>query len=325
VLKGRPLQGKLAGAKPHYQIHVEAAGEDHRIAINVMSAEKPSDLLYYLNEDFDHPVVQRLALLPEGFQSVDRQPGGVALDFIRGNLVTREEMKVLPHNVPGPDNDLHELFDLYVQRAIDRGADVYALGAKWGPEPGQPDQYFGFEPGNGIHDIHMNQGNSPQFKNDDGIWQDGGLFLHFTAENKWLAFFLAFQSQAWNTDEQGHTISGGIIVGPPAVGSRVSIIAALVNPPGDDVGHESVTLINSSPDPVSLNGWRLVSSAGAPLTLSNVMLDPGSTARVPLSGTNVQLSNKGGTITLLDNQGMKVHGVSYTKDDAGKQGWTVVF
>ena len=30
-------------------------------------------------------------------------------------------------------------------------------------------------------------------------------------------------------------------------------------------------------------------------------------------------------ITLLDDHGLKVHGVSYTKADADREGWTVVF
>ena len=39
------------------------------------------------------------------------------------------------------------------------------------------DKIFGFLPGNGIHDIHMNQGNSSRFVRDDGVWQDGGLLM----------------------------------------------------------------------------------------------------------------------------------------------------
>jgi hypothetical protein len=39
----------------------------------------------------------------------------------------------------------------------------------------------------------------------------------------------------------------------------------------------------------------------------------------------VALGNSGGVITLLDPQGLKVHGVSYTADDASNEGWTVVF
>jgi uncharacterized protein YukJ len=56
---------------------------------------------------------------------------------------------------------------------------VYAFGERWGPEPDNRDQYFGFKPGNGIHDIHMNQGNSEEFMKNDGVWQDGGMLLHF--------------------------------------------------------------------------------------------------------------------------------------------------
>jgi hypothetical protein len=39
----------------------------------------------------------------------------------------------------------------------------------------------------------------------------------------------------------------------------------------------------------------------------------------------VQLGNKGGIITLLDDQGLKVDGVSYTEQQAQLEGWTLVF
>jgi len=44
-----------------------------------------------------------------------------------------------------------------------------------------------------------------------------------------------------------------------------------------------------------------------------------------LSGDDVQLANDGGIITLLDREGLKIDGVSYTKDEVSKQGWTIVF
>lgn len=50
----------------------------------------------------------------------------------------------------------------------------------------------------------MNQGNHPNFKKDDGIWQDGGILIHFENENRWVGMFLAFQSQSWCTDDNGH-------------------------------------------------------------------------------------------------------------------------
>ena len=39
----------------------------------------------------------------------------------------------------------------------------------------------------------------------------------------------------------------------------------------------------------------------------------------------VALSNKGGIITLLDDRGLKVDGVSYTKAQAAQPGWTITF
>jgi len=46
---------------------------------------------------------------------------------------------------------------------------------------------------------------------------------------------------------------------------------------------------------------------------------------IPLSGKEVQLSNRGSIITLLDSSGLKVDGVSYTKKQVSEQGWTIVF
>jgi hypothetical protein len=41
--------------------------------------------------------------------------------------------------------------------------------------------------------------------------------------------------------------------------------------------------------------------------------------------TPVALSNKGGIITLLDARGVKVHGVSYTKEQARQPGRMIPF
>ena len=52
---------------------------------------------------------------------------------------------------------------------------------------------------------------------------------------------------------------------------------------------------------------------------------PGAASVFQLSGNGAQLSNKGGTITLLNAEGLKVDGVAYTKDDAKAEGKPVVF
>ena len=93
---------------------------------------------------------------------------------------------------------------------------------------------------------------------------------------------------------------------------------------GHDPGHESVVLINISPSPVNLERWTLADKNKRQHRLSGV-LEAGSVLTVSLSGADVQLSNKGGIITLLNAQGIKIHGVSYTKVDARKQGWMIIF
>ncbi|HBB30599.1 MAG TPA: DUF2278 domain-containing protein [Cyanobacteria bacterium UBA8803] len=329
VLKCRAMDSKLGmGRNPHYQVRVTDDELSHRIAINVKSKLSPSELLYFVNDNFQHVLTEGLSNLDFGFHELERKPGGLALDYIRGNFFDPKQMKALPYNVPGPDNDLNELVDKYVSRAIaTEDAILYAFGEKWGPE-NIADRYFGFRPGNGIHDIHMNQGSVGQFQKDNGVWQDGGLLIHFPSENQWVAVFLAFQSQAFHTDDiHGNRLD---VPSPPDVevphrDGIVRIVAALVNPPGDDVGKESVTLINTSPERIDLNGWALADQMKRKRSLDGFSLAPGGLVTVPLSGADIQLSNKGGIVTLLDKEGIKIDGVSYTKEDANKQGWTIVF
>jgi hypothetical protein len=98
----------------------------------------------------------------------------------------------------------------------------------------------------------------------------------------------------------------------------------LINPVGPAPEAETVTVLNASPDPVDLTGWRVVDRAQHSEPLPVGVLAAGDTAVVLLAGT-VQLGNKGGEITLLDGAGLKVHGVSYTAAQAARSGWTVVF
>jgi uncharacterized protein YukJ len=307
---------------PHYQIHVRANGVDYRVAVNVRSAQSPPDLLYLAVEDFAHPVLTALNDLEDGFTAVPSAPGGAALDYIRGNLFDRTAVRPLPNDVPGPDNDLSEKIDHFVGRAMnDPDARVYAFGQRWGPEPGVADKVFGFDPGNGIHDIHMNQGSSGRFARDNGVWQDGGLLLHYPTANQWVAFFLAFQSQAWHTDDlTGDPVSD---LEPGEPDGQVKIVGALVNPVGPAPEAESVTLLNTSPDDVDLSGWRLADRLKNQMMLPEQILPAGHTARI-LVQPPAQLGNQGGLITLLNREGLKVDGAAYTKAEA-REGWTVPF
>jgi uncharacterized protein YukJ len=334
VLKGRAVRRRLAVASsPHYQLMLTDGRTDWRVAINVRSKSRPSEVEYVVETDFRHPVTDDLPDLPPGFRLLERRPGGLALDFIRGNLFDRRRLRPLPFDRPGPRNDLNELLDASIRLALaDAAVEVYAFGERWGPERHQPDRIFGFQPGNGIHDIHMNQGNAPPFVHQNGAWQDGALFLHVTGERRWIAVFLKFQSQTWHTDDAtGRRIDPlePHLSGPtdqPLPGEpdlAVRIVAALVHPLGGEPEAETVTLLNASPEPVDLTGWALTDRLKHRQTIDGV-IPPGATRVVALRPP-VQLSNTGGTITLLDADGLKVHGVAYSRQPSARAGWTIVF
>ncbi|PAJ81599.1 DUF2278 family protein [Burkholderia ubonensis] len=330
VLKGRPIQRKLevAGDTPHYQIHVIDLTNDYRVPVNVRSMLAPHEVQYLVDEAFSHPILDGLTALSLGFHGLDSTPGGLALDYIRGNLFDRSQMRSLPFNLPGPDNDLNEKIDRYVSRALaEPDAILYAFGQRFGPppDPKEKDKIFAFAPQDGVHDIHMNQGNPrPQpgqqdFFKDNGVWQDGGLLIYYPSNQQWVAIFLKFASQAWHTDDT----TGVPLEVATEPDFTVRIVAAMINPVGPDQGLETVTLLNTSAQAVSLNGWALANKTKDKFLLDGT-LAPGATQTITLP-QNFPLSNKGGIITLLDAQGLKVHGVSYTAAQAKREGETIVF
>jgi hypothetical protein len=170
----------------------------------------------------------------------------------------------------------------------------------------------------------MNQGNNGAFTRDDGVWQDGGLLLHFPAESRWVGIFLAFQSQTWHTDDTtGHAI-GGVAPAPTTEPVAIQILAAMANPVGPAPERETVLLLNASPHSVDLSGWRLADRLKHSCPLPAGPLAAGATLEVAAQD-GVQFGNQGGAITVLDPQGLKVAGVSYTGAQGQREGWTIVF
>ena len=98
----------------------------------------------------------------------------------------------------------------------------------------------------------------------------------------------------------------------------------MVNPRGDDPGHEFVTILNISARTLDLTNWQILDQQDKAETISG-SIEPGAASVFRLSGNGAQLSNKGGTITLLNAQGLKVDGVAYTKSAAKAEGKPVVF
>jgi hypothetical protein len=64
-----------------------------------------------------------------------------------------------------------------------------------------------FNTGNGVHDIHQNQGDpiNSQWAQSNGIWQDGATIIQ-RPDGTFVGFFNKFETQSFKTDDQGHPI-----------------------------------------------------------------------------------------------------------------------
>lgn len=218
VLKGKPTGGTVVkGTGTHYQITVAGTGGPFTVAVNIQSFDG-SEVLYLIEQGFVPPSAAGLAGLASGMTRLASQPGGLALDFVREQIggkpmVTRAEMTLLPiagsarhlrdearHAEAVEEHALQNAVVALVQAAIAAGdATLYAFGSAFA-DSGRVD---------GIHDIHMNQGNpvSGGHAGDNGVWQDGALFVAIPGKGgavAWTAVFLAFQTQSWTTDGVGN-------------------------------------------------------------------------------------------------------------------------
>ena len=123
VLKGRAVAGVARGSgyAPLPGSRRDRRRRDFRIAVNVKSQLSPVGAAL--------PGRRRLPPSRHGraarrwrraSRRCRQQAGSGGLDFIRGNLFDRRDMRSLPPNVPGPDNDLTSWSTTTCERAIAR-------------------------------------------------------------------------------------------------------------------------------------------------------------------------------------------------------------
>ncbi len=195
---------KFPHGSPHYQLLISAAGIDYRVAVNVKSDETPVNLEFFLDDNYQNVITEKLLSFKAGIHALKSTKDSGALDFVRMKLFDMTKMRPLPASSdPISGNDLNDIFTVHLNQAQNTpGALVYAFGSEW-PADNKADDYFGNKPDAGIHDIHMNQGDKLD-KKANGIYQDGALFIYYPDEPRWVAMFLRFQSQSTNTDDQGN-------------------------------------------------------------------------------------------------------------------------
>ncbi len=323
---------------PHLQIRVvDGRNQAWRVPVNVLSADQSRLIFHRADPLQGHALLAALPQVAAGFTLLppSARAATSALDYFRAPLFDWPTGVAIPPSGPGADDDLQDVLVTYLKQLHDQGGELFAFGAKF-PEPGRPpdprpiDREF--HTVQGVHDIHMNQGNpNPgSFAKDNGVFQDGGLILKFGS--RYVGLFLRFATQWLPTDKvTGHRSPGakpipaGGIPDPddgkstPVTHPVVYIERALINPEGNEPGNEVVVIGNTTVASVDLTGWSIVDKNNKADVLSGLLLPAGESRRVILSGNGAQLGNKGGTITLKNRAGDQVHAVSYSKEDADQE------
>lgn len=297
-------------------------------AINIRSGDKnESKLAYWVDHNFDnHPMINSLTDLPLGFHPLKGtrpEPADLRLDYIRRNLFNVNTGRILPRDKSGPKNDIIDVLEPEIQHAINQNANVYLFGELYTNEKA-------------VRNVHMNQGNIQQYDQDDGVFQDGGLLIHYPRFNRWIGVFIGFASQAVHTDEKtGHSISsetwndylGSERRNADLIENSVTIDGAAMTSSGSDGlpgRRRSVTLKNSTDHKMPLSSWKIQNSAGQFQALpSGAALSAMSTQAFNIP--NLPLSNLGDTITLLNERGLKVDGVRYRPQQNAVEGRSLVF
>jgi len=213
LLKGSAAKAKLFSRnprrRPHYHILVEAGNQQFDIAVNIASEDPKTDdvrVLYAIKRNITPPSAEALLSLPNGMFELPSQ-GITGIDFISDHLVTREEMQPLPlfdRSAPIEDQGSQEVKQLVDDVVAEPDAVLYAFGHRY-DQTSATNASWGFQPDDGIHNIHMNQGNyTGNHDNENGRGEDGALFLYFPKTNTWQAVFIAFQTQSFDNDANGY-------------------------------------------------------------------------------------------------------------------------
>lgn len=200
VLIGRikGIEPDIAEEKtPHYGLVVETGdSESYDVAINCQSTDENNPRVsYYADENCKNEITNILKTMDFGFHEINYSKNinpDIAIDYIRNMSLNKDQMKALPYDIKG-NNDLKGFFDKKFKKALNNESiNIYVFGTYY-------NSY-----GQGVHNLHMNQGNRDKHYDENCIYHDGCFFIYLIEEDRWIACFLAFENQSWHTDERGN-------------------------------------------------------------------------------------------------------------------------
>ena len=212
ILKGSPTNAKLfsrnPSQRPHYHLLIETERQQFDIAINIASSAHTEDVrvLFAIKQNITPPQVGALLKLPSGMFNLPAQ-GLHGINYVKDGLVNKDEMHLLPlfdRSAPIEAQGEQKIKQLVSDVIAEPDTVVFAFGHRY-DQTSPKNACWGFSPDDGIHNIHMNQGNVPGNHDDEnGRGEDGALLLYFPKPNTWVGVYIAFQTQSFDNDEQGY-------------------------------------------------------------------------------------------------------------------------
>lgn len=179
--------------------------EEYQVNIDIQSDSSPNVRLYSI-DNYTNPIVAQFDGLSNGFNPLVSQSGTLALDYIRETLF---DITQLENATPVSAEGLSTTLDKYLENQ----EYVVVFGTMYSDQDSDKSSYGHRRyqqnnslPSQGVHNVHYNQGSVGGHTNDNGIYQDGALFVKMP-DASYSAFFFAFSEQCFNTDTNGDCIN----------------------------------------------------------------------------------------------------------------------
>lgn len=192
----------------HLHCNLDVGGAQWDVAINVGTNDSDDLLKYKLIFDFRHPLIQTLAAAEAGAHELTGQKALPALDLLRRPDLLDNTGKWRDSDVMDGSDDAEPAATLkrLLSRAHQENRDVYIFGRF-------------FDQGDGLHDVHLNQGSTKGFIHRPGddsndhndVWQDGAVLVDL-GEPEWAAYVSAFTQQLVPTDDLGNPLPGATTI-----------------------------------------------------------------------------------------------------------------
>ncbi|MBW3057648.1 DUF2278 family protein [Spiroplasma poulsonii] len=184
---------------PHFDLEITDKNNwTYTVNINVRSRIKPHDVLYFIKQNYQNDIVDRCFSLDDTVHSnLTTGDDGYCLDYLKGKLFDHNFVTVLPYVGEKETSALETLFSQMISPTLNNSK--YRIGI-WGMSYGDPID--------GVHNVHMNQGNEHKFAKENGTWQDGAFAIYNTeTETVENIIFIMFQSQCTTTDDAGNCLN----------------------------------------------------------------------------------------------------------------------